>query len=53
MCREQELLDALRRVVADPTDLDEAKRLLAQIDEDEEAARRARDPYGDDVRTEW
>lgn len=52
-CHEQELIEVLRRLVADSDSdgaKDEAVRLLERIDEEEEAIRRERDPYGDDYR---
>jgi hypothetical protein len=48
-CRERELLEALRYVVANPGDIERARRLLESIDEDEEAVRREQDPYGEGV----
>ena len=50
-CREAELLDMLRRVLADgvhSTDTEAAaRRLLDEIDEEVEALRNMRDPFGD------
>ncbi len=45
-CREKELIAALRAVVRDG-DVEYATRLLAEIDEEEEALRQQRNPYGD------
>ncbi len=54
MCREQDLRDVLRRVLADESGAKgEAQRLLDRMDEDDEAVRRERDPYGNDFGTRW
>lgn len=46
-CREQELLRVLRLLVENPGEVDAARRLIAEIDEDEETVSHARDPHGD------
>lgn len=48
MCREQELLEALRALLANPEDTASARDLLERIDHEEEVIRRERDPHGDD-----
>ena len=51
-CRESDLLDALRRLVTEPDSpdaLEQAKRLIEDVDEEIGYVRQKRDPYGDDV----
>ena len=50
MCREQELLEALRHVLDHPDDTDVARQLVERIDYEEEVVRHDRDPHGDDWR---